>query len=404
MDDRQIEATQEYIYALAADPDFRTSGVCFAAHTKGVSRSEDGGASWYSAFDSLGLETPFQATSVAVSPCFRSDGLVLAGLPGGIARSIDGGMNWSILALPAPPPFISSLAISPDVAHDGMAFAGTMEDGVFLSYDRGEHWERVSVADHAQPVWSITFHPHDPKVMFIGYENCEIFRSEDGGEHWQQLPVTVRFPEVTVAPGANPAKRILELSANPANPNELYGAIEVGGIIRSLDGGEHWDNVSHGHYLNDDTVDMHGVLVGRWRPGTVFAVARAGLFRSSDQGEHWVSARLEPLNPKGQTYCRDIREVPGDPKTIWVAAGPNFQSDAGVLFRSTDGGLTWGRVEMDVEPKTTMFAIAFDERQPKRMYCATSGGEVFASEDGGQSWAERHLPEGATQVYAMACA
>ena len=75
-----------------------------------------------------------------------------------------------------------------------------------------------------------------------------------------------------------------------------------------------------------------------------------------------------------------------------------------MLFRSTDGGLSWGRVEMDVEPKTTMFAIAFDERQPKRMYCATSGGEVFASEDGGQSWAERHLPEGATQVYAMACA
>ena len=41
--------------------------------------------------------------------------------------------------------------------------------------------------------------------------------------------------------------------------------------------------MSHGHYLNDDTVDMHGVLVGRWRPGTVFAVARAGLFRSTDQ-------------------------------------------------------------------------------------------------------------------------
>jgi hypothetical protein len=38
------------------------------------------------------------------------------------------------------------------------------------------------------------------------------------------------------------------------------------------------------------------------------------------------------------------------------------------------------------------------------MYCATTGGEVFASEDGGQSWGEGHLPEGATQVYAMACA
>jgi photosystem II stability/assembly factor-like uncharacterized protein len=207
-----------------------------------------------------------------------------------------------------------------------------------------------------------------------------------------------------VALGANPAKRVLELAANPANPDEIYGAIEVGGVIRSLDGGEHWENVSHGQYVNDDTVDMHGVLVGRWRPGTVMAVGRAGLFSSADQGAHWASARLEPLNPKGQTYCRDIREVPGDPKTIWVAAGATFQSDVGVLFRSKDGGASWTRMKMGVEPKSTLFALAFDERQPQRMYCASSGGEVFASENGGESWAERPLPTGATQVYAMGCA
>jgi photosystem II stability/assembly factor-like uncharacterized protein len=207
-----------------------------------------------------------------------------------------------------------------------------------------------------------------------------------------------------VAPGANPAKRILKVAVNPANSDELYGAIEVGGVIRSLDGGEHWENLSHGQYVNDDTVDMHGVLVGRWRPGTVFAIGRAGLFTSTDQGGHWSTARLEPLNPKGQTYCRDIRETPGDPKTIWVAGGAGFQSDVGVLFRSKDGGSTWTRMNMGVKPKTTMFAVAFDERQPNRMYCGTSGGEVFASEDGGESWTERPLPTGATQVYAMGCA
>ena len=86
-----------------------------------------------------------------------------------------------------------------------------------------------------------------------------------------------------------------------------------------------------------------------------------------------------------------------------MAAGANFQSDVGVLFRSTDGGVSWARVDMGVKPRSTMFALAFAEQQPRSMYCATTGGEVFASEDGGQSWAERHLPEGATQVYAMAC-
>jgi photosystem II stability/assembly factor-like uncharacterized protein len=317
----------------------------------------------------------------------------------GLYRMAAGDHRWELVTRGLPEaPTIRAIAMHPE--HAETVYVGT-QLGPYRSSDHGEHWERLNISDHGLPVWSLLFDPRDAKVLYAGYENCEIYRSEDEGEHWQQLPVTVRFPEVTVGPGANPAKRVLELAANAANPNEIYGAIEVGGIIRSLDGGEHWENMSHGQYLNDDTVDMHGVLVGRWRPGMVFAIGRAGLFSSTDHGAHWASARLEPLNPRGQTYCRDIREVPGDPKTIWIAAGASFQSDVGVLFRSSDGGLNWARVDMGVKPTSTMFAIAFDERRPQRMYCATTGGEVFASEDGGQSWAERHLPEGATQVYAM---
>ena len=99
--------------------------------------------------------------------------------------------------------------------------------------------------------------------------------------------------------------------------------------IRSTDGGEHWENLSHGQYLNDDAVDMHGVLASRWRPGTVFGIGRAGMFRSADGGDHWQHVPLEPMNAKGQIYCRDIHEVPGNPRKLLVAAGANFQSDAG---------------------------------------------------------------------------
>ena len=320
----------------------------------------------------------------------------------GLYRMAMGDDRWELLTRGLPEaPAIRAIAAHPE--QSDTVYVGT-QHGPYRSTDHGEHWEKLNVPDHGLPVWSLSFDPRNSNVLYAGYENCEIFRSEDGGERWRQLPVTVRFPEVTVAPGANPAKRVLELCANPANPDEVYGAIEVGGVIRSLDAGEHWESMSHGQYLNDDTVDMHGVLAGRWRPGTVLAIGRAGLFSSTDRGEHWVNARLESLNAKGQTYCRDIREVPGDPKTIWVAAGAGFRSEVGALFRSRDGGATWTRVDMGVEPKTTMFSIAFDERQPRRMYCATSGGEVFASADGGENWAGRHLPEGATQVYAMGCA
>ena len=320
----------------------------------------------------------------------------------GLYRMAVGDDRWELITRGLPEaPAIRAIATHPD--DPATVYVGTQR-GPYRSTDHGDHWEKLDVADHGLPVWSLALDPRDAKVLYAGYENCEIFRSEDGGEHWRQLPVTVRFPDITVGPGSNPAKRVLALAIDPLNSNEIYGAVEVGGIIRSLDGGEHWDNMSHGQYVNDDTVDMHDVLIGRWRPGTVMALSRAGLFTSTDRGEHWTSGRLEPLNTKGQTYCRDIREVPGDPKTIWVAAGANFQSDVGALYRSTDGGASWARVDMGVKPETTVFALAFDERQPQRMYCATTVGEVFFSEDAGQRWVERHLPEGATQVYAMGCA
>ncbi|MGH7061777.1 MAG: WD40/YVTN/BNR-like repeat-containing protein, partial [Stellaceae bacterium] len=188
-----------------------------------------------------------------------------------------GGGEWERIeqGLPAAPA-VRALAVHPQKPE--ILYAGT-QDGPYRSGDRGAHWEKVPVPDHGLPTWSVLFHPHDPDTILVGYENCEIYRSDDAGERWTKLPVSVRFPEITTAPGANPAKRILMLDASASQPDHLYGAIEVGGTIRSTDGGEHWENLSHGQYVNDDMVDMHGVLASRWRPGIVFGIARAGMFR-----------------------------------------------------------------------------------------------------------------------------
>jgi photosystem II stability/assembly factor-like uncharacterized protein len=318
----------------------------------------------------------------------------------GLYRLAEGGAEWEPLTQGLPErPAVRALAVHPQ--RPEIVYAGTQQ-GPYHSADRGAHWEKVPVPDHGLPVWSVLFHPRDPDVILVGYENCEIYRSDDAGEHWTRLPVEVRFPEITTAPGANPAKRVLKLDASAGDPGLLYAAIEVGGVLRSTDGGEHWQNLSHGHYLNDDTVDMHGVLVGRWRPGTVFAISRAGLFHSADGGDHWRHVALEPLNAKGQIYCRDIRAVPGTPRKLWLAAGAGFQSDVGVLLRSSDGGDSWSRVDLGVSPAHTMFALAFDERRPAHMSCATNGGEVYSSSDGGESWIAHPPPPGGTQIYALA--
>jgi photosystem II stability/assembly factor-like uncharacterized protein len=318
----------------------------------------------------------------------------------GLFRMADGNNEWEQLPRGLPEmPAVRALAVHPQQPE--ILYAGT-QSGPYRSTDRGDHWEKVGVPDHGLPVWSVLFHPHDPNVMFIGYENCEIYRSDDNGEHWMRLPVSVRFPEITTAPGANPAKRVLMLDASVNEPDLLYAAIEVGGTLRSTDGGEHWENLSHGQYVNDDAVDMHGVLASRWRPDAVFGIGRAGMFHSVDRGEHWRHVPLEALNAKGQIYCRDIREVPGTPRKLWVAAGAGFQSDVGVLLRSSDGGDSWTRVEMGLKPMHTMFKLAFDEHRPERISCATNGGEVYSSLDGGETWIMHPSPPGGTQIYALA--
>lgn len=155
----------------------------------------------------------------------------------GLYRMAEGDSEWEMLSNGLPEvPEIRAIAVHPEQPE--IVYVGT-QSGPYRSTDHGEHWEKVNVPDHGLPVWSILFHPHDAKLMYAGYENCEIYRSEDGGEHWQALPVSVRFPEITMARGANPAKRVLMLGGSAADANVIYGAVEVGGMLRSMDGGEH---------------------------------------------------------------------------------------------------------------------------------------------------------------------
>ena len=124
-------------YALAASPAFARDGVCFAACGSGLYRSQNGGERW----ELLRASPESVMTAVAVSPAYAGDRSVFAAVKGGILRSSDGGDAWFTAGFPAPPPVFSSLIVSPDFERDGFLLAGTMEDGVFSSTDRGARWQ-----------------------------------------------------------------------------------------------------------------------------------------------------------------------------------------------------------------------------------------------------------------------
>jgi len=195
--------------------------------------------------------------------------------------------------------------------------------------------------------------------------------------------------------------RTIAIAINPAHPEDLYAGLEVGGVIRSGDGGNTWQAVNNGLAPSEARLDLHGVQVSAAQPDTVFISVRAGLFRSRDRGEHWEPIDLRTFSPI--TYCRDLRIAPHDPRTLYMSLGKAARSSEGALYRSSDLGVTWERVDRGLTPKSTMMAVALTARQPACVYCCTRDGEVFGTHDGGATWREYPLPSGTQEVRALAC-
>jgi photosystem II stability/assembly factor-like uncharacterized protein len=209
--------------------------------------------------------------------------------------------------------------------------------------------------------------------------------------------------------------RVIRLALDPSNSRELYAGIEVGGVLRSRDGGDTWEGCNEGllaftreprlrSRIGSDTetegmMDSHALAVSPALPGTVFLANRMGLFRSDDRGTSWQEIGIGRFSPL--TYARDIKVSRHDPSTLYAALSVAAVSDEGSLYRSRDLGATWQRFDHDVAMKSTLMIIAESPADPDRVYCATRKGQVFGTEDGGKNWQEYRLPDGVEGVYGL---
>lgn len=338
-------------------------------------------------------------------------GFVYAGLGGdtgpryvaltGLYRSRGGDEPWHDIGASINP-LPEARAIAVDSRRSSRVLVGT-QAGIYRSIDHGDTWRRTEAPAPGLAVWSLKVHPDDPDVIFAGYEPCAIYRSVDGGVTWRNLHVDVTFPEVTMHPAPQP-KRVLGIAIDPVYPKHIYACIEVGGLIRSRDGGETWSNATSGLYVNDDALDLHRVVVSPGHGGVVDVVGRIGMFRSHDHGEHWGHLPVPSVVEGRYPYCRDLVVAPDDPHVLYLGAGAAFESDRGVLYRSTDFGINWWPVDFGMRVPNTVFAVAIDAARPGNIYCAAKSGEVYLSFDHGHSWRVNPLPRGARQVYALAVA
>ena len=268
--------TQDVIYALAASPEFAQDGLCFAAQASGLYRSEDGGITWQSTYDSLELEQALATTAVVISPEFGTDQTVFAGAPGGVLRSEDGGQSWTVVMFPSPPPTVSTMVVSPNFASDGVVLAGTMEDGVFRSANGGRNWSIWNFGLLDLRVISMVISPDfvNDETLYVGTESG-IFWSGNGGRAWREVDLPVGFTAVLS----------LALSPNFAEDGVIFAGTESYGLFKSNDFGESW--IRLGEAVITDIVN--GIVLSpdfSAKPEILVALGEA-LLISRDGGDTW---------------------------------------------------------------------------------------------------------------------
>jgi len=328
---------------------------------------------------------------------------------GGLFRRKPGQDSWESLQAGLP----DRVKVYAIVEGQGDTLFVGAHQGAFRSGDGGESWADMQVPADGRPIYSLLVHPGAPDTIYAGSDPAAIFKSQDGGATWRRL-ATVQ-PEGAIT-GCFPV-RVLKMAIDPSESDHIYAALEVGGVIRSLDGGESWEDISGGllelshepHLrnciLSDDLtegmMDLHALTVSAEQPGTLWIANRMGLFVSEDRGDSWREfgiGRFSDLQ-----YGRDLMVSPHDPKVFVAALSDSSRGVAGSVYRSDDTGANWQRIDHDISIDSTLMTVTVSRRDPSRIFCGARAGQIFGTEDGGKNWVSLPLPEGVEDVRAVAC-
>ncbi|MFH1460815.1 MAG: YCF48-related protein [Patescibacteria group bacterium] len=171
------------------------------------------------------------------------------------------------------------------------------------------------------------------------------------------------------------------LAASPFQCSEISSD---GGIFKSLDQGENWQQLTINDQVSLASLDISTIEVNPNDSNVLYAGTRNdGLYKSCCQGEHWY--RLEDknraLSNKANIY--DIAIDPKDPNRIYLGT---YQDKKGRVFRSQDGGESWEEVYLVSEEKYAVFAVEVDNYDSSIVYIGTAQGGFLRSADYGKSW------------------
>ena len=318
----------------------------YASTGDGIARLEESNGAWHVELSLHGSG----AQCIAVDPADTD--VVYAGLrEGGVRRTGNGGRTWVDCDLPAPDVF--SVAVS---GVDGTVYAGTEPSALFRSEDGGQTWrELTALLDlPSRPTWSFpprpwTSHvrwiapsPHDADLLLVGIELGGLMRSTDGGASWQDH-----------RPGAQPD--VHSLAWHPRVEGRAYEA-GGGGAAWSEDAGDTWQPADAGrdrHYTWAVAVEPHD-------PDAWYVSASTGPFAAHGRGD--PQARIYAWRAgEWRALAGGLPEpLPAMPYALVAADGRLFAGLAdGQLWESTDRGESWQACSLEGEALARLNALAY---------------------------------------------
>jgi photosystem II stability/assembly factor-like uncharacterized protein len=297
-----------------------------------------------------------------------------------IQRSSDGGKTWE--------------PVGNKFTYDGIP-------GTHQWYDGTPHpWEFKRVW-HLEP--SLT----EANTVYAGVEDAAMFRSTDAGQTWEELSGLRKHGSgPRWAPGAG-GMCLHTILIDPKNPQRMFIAISAAGAFRTDDGGQTWQPINQGlrsEHIPDPTAEVghcvHRIAMHPSRPNVLFMQKHWDVMRSDNSGDSWqeVSGNL----PTDFGFPIDVHAH--EPETIYVVPiksdSEHFPIDGKLsVYRSRTGGNEWepltkGLPQSNCYVNVLRDAMAVDSLDSCGVYFGTTGGQVYASSDAGDSWAPivRDLP------------
>ena len=266
------------VFSLAASPGFAQDGICFAACASGLYRSQDGGHSWESVSFSDEHDGQLTVTALAVSPGYAQDQSLFIAVKGGILRSSDGGDTWFTARFPPPPPLFSALTVSPSFEYDGLLLAGTMEDGVFASSDRGTHWQPWNFGLFDLNALCIALSPNlqQDETVLAGTETG-LYRSANGGRAWR----ATAFPTDKA-----PVLCLAFVNEDATGKTRILAGTENHGLWVSCDEGKSWTRLAQ--EVIPESVNDIQIIRRSDSSRYLFALVNDGLLTSADDSQTWT--------------------------------------------------------------------------------------------------------------------